>query len=222
MLSCKCIYNTIITCIVSNRVARYDVTGVSNEDLQRLIQDDWEHLMRDKHVLDSPNYLKEKGKPVIALWGKAFTVQIIIFLTTRHSLGFGLNERNHNPAIVRAITNFFRTSTPGGAYLIGGGPAHWRKMEGDADPNPEFLNIWLNEFDAISPWTIGRYGNEDDADRFAEDVIKGDVELLKRRAEEGYKKIDYMPVVLPGGSVSRNCFFCPSSADVRWTGVQYV
>ena len=79
MLSCKCIYNTIITCIVSNQVARYDVTGVSNEDLQRLIQDDWEHLMRDKHVLDSPNYLKEKGKPVIALWGKAFTVQIIIF-----------------------------------------------------------------------------------------------------------------------------------------------
>ena len=95
-------------------------------------------------------------------------------------------------------------------------------MEGDADPNPEFLDVWLNEFDAISPWTIGRYGNEDDADRFAEDVIKGDVELLKRRAEEGYKKIDYMPVVLPGGSVSRYCFFCPSSADIRWTGVQYV
>lgn len=75
-------------------------------------------------------------------------------------------------------------------------------MEGDADRNPEFLDIWLNEFDTISPWTIGRYGNEDDADRFAEDVIKGDVELLKKRAEEGHKKVDYMPVVLPGGSVS--------------------
>ena len=52
-------------------VARYDMTGVSNEDLQRVVQDDWVHLMRDKRVLDSPNYLKEKGRPVVALWGKA-------------------------------------------------------------------------------------------------------------------------------------------------------
>ena len=58
-------------------------------------------------------------------------------------------------------------------------------MEGDADPNPEFLTLWLNDFDAISPWTIGRYGNEEEADRFAEDVIKGDVELLRQRAEGG-------------------------------------
>ena len=48
------------------------MTGVSNEDLQRLLQDDWVHLMRDKRVLESPNYLKEKGRPVVALWGKAF------------------------------------------------------------------------------------------------------------------------------------------------------
>jgi hypothetical protein len=60
----------------------------------------------------------------------------------------------------------------------------------------------LNEFDAISPWTVGRYGNEDDADRFAEEKTRPDIELLKKRAEEGYKKVDYMPVVLPGGSVS--------------------
>ena len=93
MLSCKCTYNTIIICIVSNRVARYDVTGVSNEDLQRLIQDDWEHLMRDKHVLDSPNYLKEKGKPVIALWGKAFTVQITIYFFNYKALTRFWTER---------------------------------------------------------------------------------------------------------------------------------
>jgi hypothetical protein len=119
-----------------------------------------------------------------------------------HYVGCGFGDSNHNPASVRAIISFFRSFTPGGAYIIAGSPAHWRTSLSDADPNPEFVDVWLNEFDAISPWTVGRYGDEDDADRFAEEMIKPDIELLKKRAEEGYKKVDYMPVVLPGGSVS--------------------
>jgi len=86
---------------------------------------------------------------------------------------------------------------------MAGTPAYWRTAVGDADRNPEFLDVWLNEFDAISPWTVGRYRNEDDADKFAETNIKGDVELLRKRNEEGrWRKVDYIPVVLPGGSVS--------------------
>ena len=97
---------------------------------------------------------------------------------------------------------FFHNNTPGGAYIIAGVPAHWRTSTGDADRNPEFVNVWLNEFDAISPWTVGRYGSEDDADKFAEEKIKGDIELLRKRHEEGTgRKVDYMPVVFPGGSV---------------------
>ena len=80
--------------------------------------------------------------------------------------------------------------------------------DADADPNPEFLNVWLEEFDAISPWTIGRYSNLDEADRFAEEKIKGDVELIRKRNElfesgqGGKRKVDYIPVIFPGGSVS--------------------
>ncbi|KAH7923764.1 hypothetical protein BV22DRAFT_1196461 [Leucogyrophana mollusca] len=160
----------------------YDVSGVSPDRIQRVLERDWVHLMRDKCLLDSPNYLREKGKPVVALWG------------------FGFNDRNHSPAVVRAIVSFFRSATPGGVYIVAGTPAHWRTSVSDADRNPEFVDVWLNEFDAICPWTVGRYGNEDDADRFAEEKIKGDVDLLKKRAEEGGKKVDYMPVILPGGS----------------------
>jgi hypothetical protein len=115
-------------------------------------------------------------------------------------IGFGFDNAHHTPSSIRAVTSFFRSSTPGGAYIIAGTPAHWRTSESDADRNPEFLDLWLNEFDAISPWTVGRYSNEDDADRFAEEKIKPDIELLKKRADEGHKKIDYIPVVLPGGS----------------------
>lgn len=48
---------------------RYDFTGVAADQAQRVIEGDWIHLLRDKNVLDSPQYLCEKGKRVIALWG---------------------------------------------------------------------------------------------------------------------------------------------------------
>ncbi len=84
---------------------------------------------------------------------------------------------------------------------MAGVPAQWRTSEGDADRNPELVDIWLNDFDAISPWTIGRYSSELEADHFAETKMKGDSELIKKRAEEGHKKVDYIPVIFPGGSV---------------------
>jgi hypothetical protein len=104
---------------------------------------------------------------------------------------------------VRAITQFFRNNTPGGVYIMGGTPTHWRTGEGDADRNSEFIQVWLNEFDAISPWTIGRYSTEEEADNFAKTKMKGDLELITNRNQEGNaRKVDYIPVVLPGGSVS--------------------
>lgn len=160
----------------------YDVSGVHPDKIQRVLEQDWMHLVRDKCILDSPNYLREKGRPVIALWG------------------FGFNGRNHSPAIVRSITNFFRSSTPGGAYLMAGVPGHWRTSTSDSDPDPEFLRVWTEEFDALSPWTVGRYGNEEDAERWGNEKVKQDFDFLKQRGDEGQKRVDYIPVVLPGGS----------------------
>ncbi|KAK2459789.1 hypothetical protein APHAL10511_008221 [Amanita phalloides] len=161
----------------------YDVTGVDPTRIADIIERDWVHLLHEKYILDSPNYLKESGKAVVALWG------------------FGFDNAGHTPQIVRAVTSFLRSNTPGGVYLMAGVPSRWRTSEGDADRNPEFIDVWLSEFDAISPWTVGRYSNEDEADKFAEDKMKGDIELLRRRYESGLsKKIDYIPVVLPGGS----------------------
>lgn len=160
----------------------YDVSGVHPDKIQRVLEQDWTHLIRDKCVLDSPNYLREKGKPVIALWG------------------FGFNHRNHSPQVVRSIANFFRSSTPGGAYLMAGVPGHWRTSTSDSDPDPEFLRVWTEDFDALSPWTIGRYGNEEEAERWGNEKFKQDFDFLKRRGDEGGKRVDYIPVVLPGGS----------------------
>jgi hypothetical protein len=109
-------------------------------------------------------------------------------------VGFGLESSNHSPAVVAAVLTFLRQNTPGGTYLIAGTPAHWRTSSRDADRNPAFLDVWLNEFDAISPQSVGHFSDERGADAFAKDVLKPDVELLKQRAEQGAgKKIGYIP-----------------------------
>jgi len=159
------------------------------------------HLVHTKRILDSPNYLKERGCPVVALWGE-FSLIIFLDPILTPAQGFGFENAGHTPALVRSITHFFRTATPGGVYLMAGTPTHWRTSDGDADRHPEFVDVWLNEFDAISPWTIGRYNTEDEADHFAATKMQGDIDLIKRRNDEGrWRRIDYIPVVHPGASV---------------------
>jgi hypothetical protein len=48
---------------------RYDLAGVGADRTQRIIESDWHHLVHDQRILDSPNYLRENGKPVVAVWG---------------------------------------------------------------------------------------------------------------------------------------------------------
>ena len=86
---------------------------------------------------------------------------------------------------------------------MAGAPAHWRTSDSDADRNPEFVNIWMECFDAISPWTVGRYSDQTSADAFAEDRIRGDVVFIGKWASTHGKRVDYVPVVHPGGSVRR-------------------
>ncbi|KAI0271693.1 hypothetical protein BC834DRAFT_841249 [Gloeopeniophorella convolvens] len=160
----------------------YDVAGVEPGRLQQIIEADWNHLLREKRVLDSPNYLREQGKPVIGIWG------------------LGFEHTQHTTAQLRALTSFLRRATPGGAYIMAGTPAHWRSSQMDADKNPEFVPTWMECFDAISPWTVGRYSDQRSADSFAEDRIKGDAEFIENWTREHGKRVDYVPVVHPGGS----------------------
>ena len=86
---------------------------------------------------------------------------------------------------------------------MAGAPAHWRTSDSDADRNPEFVKVWMECFDAISPWTVGRYSDQTSADAFAEDRIQGDVSFIGTWAMTHGKRVDYLPVVHPGGSVCR-------------------
>jgi hypothetical protein len=122
-----------------------------------------------------------------------------------------------------------RAATPNGdAYIMAGVAAGWRTGTGDADPDPELTKVWLDEFDAVSPWTVGRYNSEESADAFMRDRMRGDVETIKAYNARMQKcgenrKVDYVPVILPGSSVGfffSLIFYC--CALKRCLGIQYL
>ena len=115
-------------------------------------------------------------------------------------VGLGFADRSHSADLIRRIVRGIRSDTPNGAYVMAGTATHWATSKNDADPNPELLDVWFHEFDAISPWTEGRYKDEDSVDRYAREKIQRDLEALK--ANTGDRHVDYIPVVFPGGSVS--------------------
>ncbi|CAK5268817.1 unnamed protein product [Mycena citricolor] len=164
----------------------YDVSGVPEADLERILTLDLAHLINEERIFDSPAYLRDHGRPVLGIWG----------------LGMSDSPVSHHSA--RRILQAMR-SIAGQLYIFAGVPSHWRSPgQGDAHGDPGWSDLWLGKdgmVDALSPWSVGRYSTVEEVDRWAEERWGGDGDLISRHNErsEG-RKVDYAPVVLPGGS----------------------
>ncbi|KIO17144.1 hypothetical protein M407DRAFT_33210, partial [Tulasnella calospora MUT 4182] len=159
----------------------YDLTGVPPDKLALVLRHDWGRLVVHKRLLNSPNYLREQGKPVIGL------------------KGIGIKGAYQDPAVVLDIIRQLKTFTPGGAYVLAGVSSSWRTpFEGDHDGNPGFEAVY-REVDAINPWSVGRCTDVESADWYAVEM-REDIKLVRKWNEEtsGRKRIDYIPIVLPG------------------------
>jgi hypothetical protein len=86
---------------VTNLSDRYDVSGVPVDRVETVLRQDWMHLVHNQRVLDSPNYLKEDGRPVIALWGSSNEERIKF--RTHDILGFGFSDREYTIHQVRGM-----------------------------------------------------------------------------------------------------------------------
>ncbi|HKG06619.1 MAG TPA: glycoside hydrolase family 71/99-like protein [Pedobacter sp.] len=144
----------------------YDVSGWTN--MQREIKNDWTGRMSG--YTRSPAYARQKGRPVVCIWG------------------FGFNDDNHPwPASVcLEVINWFKSQ---GCYVIGGVPTHWRKQ--DSDSKSDFISAY-KAFNMLSPWMVGRIGNVNDTDNFYTNVNVPDMIYCRANG------IDYQPCVLPG------------------------
>lgn len=142
-----------------------------------LIKKDWMFLVDEIGITSSPRYLRHKGKPLLGLWGIGFT------------------HREGTPEQAMELLDWFQKKAPEKyrATILGGVPTHWREGKGDSQPGMEWAKVYRS-IDVISPWSVGRYHNEERADNYREQFLIPDL------AETNRYGIEYMPVVFPGFS----------------------
>jgi hypothetical protein len=154
----------------------YDISG-GGADWATVLNDDWAHLVDTLHITESPRYLKHGGRPVLAIWGMGFT---------------------DRPGTAEEAANLidFLKGTAAAQYrvtLMGGVPTHWRTLSGDSKTDAAWADVYRS-MDIISPWAVGRFGDEVGADTFKTNQIVPDA------AEAATCNVEYMPVVWPGFS----------------------
>jgi len=155
----------------------YDITGHPRESVTEMVKRDWVHLVDVLRVTQSPRYLHHRGRPLLGLWG------------------LGFRDRSPTPEQAAELIEFFKDN-PDPRYrvtLLGGVPARWRTLTRDSQADSEWARVYRS-FDVISPWTVGRFRNETEVDRFYAEEVENDLDEARRLG------IDYMPVVFPGFS----------------------
>jgi hypothetical protein len=154
----------------------YDVTGVDEAHLVDWLKTDWKEMVDTLKVTASPRYLRDGGRPVLYLWGLGFT------------------DRPGTPAAAAALIDWLTTSAEPRyrVTLVGGVPAHWRTLDGDSKTDPAWAGVYRS-FDVLSPWTVGRFGDDAGADAYRA-TLEAD---LAAATAAGRRT---MPVVFPGFS----------------------
>jgi hypothetical protein len=155
----------------------YDLSSVDEAHLVAWLEADWTYLVDTLGITSSPRYLKDGGKPVLYLWG------------------LGFSDRAVTPADAQTLIDWF-TKTADARYrvtLVGGVPAHWRTLDGDSKTDAAWAPVY-RELDVISPWTVGRFGDDAGADAYRASSLAPD---LADATAAGRR---YMPVVFPGFS----------------------
>ncbi|MSU58424.1 MAG: hypothetical protein EXS35_09640 [Pedosphaera sp.] len=150
----------------------YDISGQPAATITNTIQSDWNYLVNTMKLTSSPRYLRHKGKPVVAVWG------------------FGFSGRPDTPQDCTNVINQLKST---GAIVMGGLPTNWRTLNGDSQTNAAWASAFRS-FDIISPWSVGRYSTEAQANNFKSNATVPDL------ANATSLGLDYMPVIWPGFS----------------------
>jgi hypothetical protein len=178
----KVLENVMISATEYNRkfAVMYDVSiggNVTDATMYAKIVADWEYLVDTYDILNKPEYVKQNGKPVVAIWG------------------IGFKDRGLTTATSQAIIDYFKTNAAPKyrAYVMGGVPEGWRTRSGASETGVGWTAVY-NSLDMISPWSVGRYSNNSGADSFKTNNIVPDLAVCNTNNK------DYMPVIWPGFS----------------------
>ena len=155
----------------------YDISGHRPQTLVEDVKRDWAYMVDTLRITESPRYLHHNGRPLVAIWG------------------FGFVDRPATPAAASELIEFFKNHSDPRyrVTLYGGVPARWRTLTRDSKPEPEWAHVYRS-FDVISPWTVGRFRDDEGVERFYREQVAPD--LIETR-QAG---LEYVPVTFPGFS----------------------
>ena len=178
----KVLENVMTSATEYNRkfAVMYDVSiggNITDATMYAKIVADWEYLVDTYDILNKPEYVKQNGKPVVAIWG------------------IGFKDRGLTTATSQAIIDYFKTNAAPKyrAYVMGGVPEGWRTRSGASETGVGWTAVY-NSLDMISPWSVGRYSTNSGADSFKTNNIVPDLAACNTINK------DYMPVIWPGFS----------------------
>jgi hypothetical protein len=155
----------------------YDISGHSPETVVEAVERDWAYLVDTLRITESSRYLRHHGRPVLAIWG------------------LGFRDRAPTPEQAAELIDFFKNHREQRyrVTLLGGIPARWRTLSRDSKTEEAWAQVYRS-FDILSPWTVGRFRDDESTDRFYRDEVGPDLIETNRLG------LAYMPVVFPGFS----------------------
>jgi hypothetical protein len=157
----------------------YDLSGLGGGQISRVI-DDWKLLVDRMRIGRDDNdraYLREGGKPVVAVWGVGFN-----------------DGRRYTLAECEQLVRFLTDDKKyGGNTVMLGVPTGWRTLDADSLGDKKLHDVILLA-DIVSPWTVGRYISPKTAVEHAERRIKPDMAWCREHGKA------YLPVAFAGFS----------------------
>lgn len=151
----------------------YDMSGGNPSTWVQDVINDWKHLVDDIKITDSPNYLHHNGKPVLSLWG----------------VHAGNSKDILTAAQWAELLKWFTEDAPDKyrVTLKAGVNNSWK------DDSQAWQDVY-DKFEFISPWAVGRYGDNNGADAYRDRYFQADLD------ETATRGMEYIPVVFPGFS----------------------
>jgi T5SS/PEP-CTERM-associated repeat protein len=152
----------------------YDLSGLGSGQTQKVI-DDWKYLVDNGKVSKNPSYdpayIFYKGKPVVAVYGVAYS------------------GRAYSHQEVRNLIDFLKNDpTYGGNTVLIGCYQNWRTV------TDTYVQQTFQLADIILPWLVGAYSNTSGVNNWASSKGVPDKNWCVSNGK------DYMPVMFPGFS----------------------
>ncbi len=152
----------------------YDLSGLGSGQTQKVI-DDWKYLVDNGKVSKNPSYdpayIFYKGKPVVAVYGVAYS------------------GRAYSHQEVRNLVDFLKNDpTYGGNTVLIGCYQNWRTV------TDTYVQQTFQLADIILPWLVGAYSNTSGVNNWASSKGVPDKNWCVTNGK------DYMPVMFPGFS----------------------